>query len=569
MHKAAVVDSEQAAIPASGHLSMPEPQWQQARLRADVIGPLAAQNTVGLAAADEAARRLSISRRQVYVLVTKWRNGTGVVTDVAAGRSNGGKGGSRLPEQVEQIIRETIRARYLDRQKRNITVVYREIRRVCLARGLAPPARNTVADRIDRLSPVEVARRRGGADTARPLQSAGGRPPPIDRVLEQVQIDHTVIDLIVVDSQHRRPIGRPFLTAGIDVFSRCIVGMTITLEAPSAVSVGLCLAHTVTDKRPWLEGIGVDADWPMSGKPQALYIDNANEFHSEALARGCEQHGIALAYRPLGQPHYGGIIERVIGTLMRRVHELPGTTFSRPAQRGDYDSQRKAVLTLNELEAWLALAVATYHGTVHRGLATTPAARWAEGTAHAAAPHVVANPTAFLVDFLPVIRRRLTRTGFVIDHVHYFADVLKPWISRRHGLDRFVLRRDPRDISRIWVLTPDRTDYVEVPYRALSHPAVSIWEHRAALAELKRRGAGQVDEATVFRMIEQMRTIADTAAATTKQARRAVERRRTTPSRNTTRATPAPPELPASSAPLIRDGDDGPAPRWYPEIEQW
>src|SRR5699024_9833025 len=113
------------------------------------------------------------------VLVAKWRNGTGVVTDVAAGRSSGGKGGSRLPEQVEQIIRETIRTRYLDRQKRSITVVYREIRRVCRARGLAPPARNTVADRITRLSPVEVARRRGGADTARPLQSAGGRPPQI------------------------------------------------------------------------------------------------------------------------------------------------------------------------------------------------------------------------------------------------------------------------------------------------------------------------------------------------------------------------------------------------------
>lgn len=31
---------------------------------------------------------------------------------------------------------------------------------------------------------------------------------------------------------------------------------------------------------------------------------------------------------------------------------------------------------------------------------------------------VVAHPAAFLVDFLPVIRRRITRTGFVIDHVH-------------------------------------------------------------------------------------------------------------------------------------------------------
>ena len=90
----------------------------------------------------------------------------------------------------------------------------------------------------------------------------------------------------------------------------------MTLEAPSALSVGLCLAHMATDKRAWLERLDVDAAWPMSGKPLELYLDNAAEFKSEALRRGCEQHGIKLRYRPPGQPHYGGIVERVIGTMM-------------------------------------------------------------------------------------------------------------------------------------------------------------------------------------------------------------------------------------------------------------
>ncbi|WP_264081669.1 hypothetical protein [Gandjariella thermophila] len=31
--------------------------------------------------------------------------------------------------------------------------------------------------------------------------------------------------------------------------SRCVVGLVVTLEAPSATSVGLCLAHAATDKR--------------------------------------------------------------------------------------------------------------------------------------------------------------------------------------------------------------------------------------------------------------------------------------------------------------------------------
>ncbi len=102
--------------------------------------------------------------------------------------------------------------------------------------------------------------------------------------LEQVQIDHTVIDLIVVDDRDRQPIGRPYLTLAIDVFTRCVLGMVVTLEAPSAVSVGLCLVHVACDKRPWLEGLNVEMDWQMSGKPLLLYLDNAAEFKSEPCA---------------------------------------------------------------------------------------------------------------------------------------------------------------------------------------------------------------------------------------------------------------------------------------------
>lgn len=323
------------------------------------------------------------------------------------------------------------------------------------------PARNSVAVRIAALDPVKTVRSREGRDASRDMQGAGGIPPAVTAPLEQAQIDHTVIDLIVVDERDRQPIGRPYLTIAIDVFTRCVLGMVVTLEAPSAVSVGLCLAYVACDKRPWLEGLGVEMDWPMSGKPGQLYLDNAAEFRSEALRRGCEQHGIQLDYRPPGQPHYGGIVERIIGTAMQMVHdELPGTTFSNPDQRGEYDSEDQAALTLRELERWLALAVGTYHGCVHNGLLQPPAARWAEAVARVGAPAVVIRATAFLVDFLPVIRRTLTRTGFVIDHIHYYADALKPWIARRDRLRDIVTsaqrttRKARRDADRRRHLTP-------------------------------------------------------------------------------------------------------------------
>ena len=395
-----------------------------------MIGSLAARGATRLADADRAAAELGVSRRQVYALLGGYRQGPGLVTDLAVRRSAGGRGGNRLPEPVEEIIRDLIlRRRFLTRQKRSVAALHREIAPACAARGPEAPTRNTLARRILMLNPVEVGRRReGGADAVRPLQSAGGDVPVIGSILDQVQIDHTVIDVVIVDERERRSIGRPYLTVAIDVYSRTLVGMVVTLEPPSAVSVGLCLAHAAGDIRPWLERLGVEADWPMSGKPKSLFLDNGAEFKSEAFRRGCEQHGIRLAYPPPGPPHYGGIVERVIGTTMRQIHDLPGTTFSNPVERGRYDSEKMAALTLPELERWLVLAVAGYHGSVHSTLGQTPAGQWAAGVAASGAPSVTANQTAFLVDFLPVFRRTLTRTGFVIDHVHYFANALKPWI---------------------------------------------------------------------------------------------------------------------------------------------
>ncbi|MGI8946508.1 MAG: Mu transposase C-terminal domain-containing protein [Ornithinimicrobium sp.] len=36
--------------------------------------------------------------------------------------------------------------------------------------------------------------------------------------------------------------------------------------------------------------------------------------------------------------------------------------------------------------------------------------------------------------------------------MHYFSNALRLWVARRAQLGKFVIRRDPRDISRVWVL---------------------------------------------------------------------------------------------------------------------
>ena len=215
----------------------------------------------------------------------------------------------------------------------------------------------------------------------------------------------------------------------------------------------------------------------MAGKPRRVGVDSGSEFHSAAFERGCAQHGIGIEWRPPGRPHFGGIVERVIGTLMQLVHAFPGTTFSSVGQRGSYDSDKAACLTLDELERWLAVAVAKYyHLRPHEGLdGQTPLRRWQDGVAvleaEGSAIPVPRDPRAYLVDFLPVLRRSLQRDGVTVDHLTYFSSALRAWIVARNRPDPLLVRRDPRDLSRVFVLDSLDGGYLEVPTRDLSRPA--------------------------------------------------------------------------------------------------
>ena len=178
---------------------------------------------------------------------------------------------------------------------------------------------------------------KAAADKFRPVMGGLKATEP----LSLVQIDHTLVDVIIVDELQRQPMGRPWLTLVVDVAPRAVLGFYLSLNAPSSLSVAMALSHAVLPKAEYLAKQKVEASWPMHGLPRTLQVDNAMEFHAQNLIRGCRQYGIELVYRPPAHPHFGGHIERLIGTLMGEVHLLPGTTFGSVAQRGAYDSEKR------------------------------------------------------------------------------------------------------------------------------------------------------------------------------------------------------------------------------------
>jgi putative transposase len=552
---------------------IPDADWREAERRAAVIRPLAALDRRPRHMILAAAAALGLAERQTYTLVRRCMDAGGDLTALLPGRSSGGRAKPRVATAGEVVLHQTVRQLYLKPQKPTAARLAREVAGQCGAEKLRPPSPSTIRRRLKALSIADLRHRGEEHPDAKPVH---GHAPHGRHPLDLVQVDHTPMDLIVVDPIDREPIGRPWLTVAIDTYSRCIAGLHVTLEAPSATSVGLCLTHMVMDKVPWLILREVEASWPVQGKPRRVGVDNGSEFHSQAFERGCGQHGIAIDWRPPGRPHFGGVIERVIGTLMGLVHGLPGTTFSNVGQRGSYDSDKAACLTLEEVEHWLAIAVAKYyHLHPHEGLdGQTPLRRWQEGVAILLAEGgsipVPRDPRAYLVDFLPVLRRSLQRDGITIDHLTYFSSALRAWITARNRPGPVLVRRDPRDLSRVFVLDPEDDSYLEVPTRDLSRPSISLWEHRLARRRLCARYSGEVDEAALFAAIEEMRAAERDAARLTRAARRDRARRSASP------AQPASPLPTTSSAQasvsiqtVVADVVEAVTPSPFDVIEQW
>jgi putative transposase len=495
--------------------------WAEALRRNEVLRPLAEADTVTRAEASAAAGRLGISERWVFVLLSRLRADlrTSALVDHDRGRPRGLR---LLRAEVEAVIEGQVTNYFASVQKPSKRNLFEAIRRECKVRGLRPPGNETIRRRLKASDPIAIAAGRHGRKMARDRHGpAKAHFEPSRQPLGLVEIDHTRVDVFVVDDVYRESIGRPWLTLAIDVFSRIVVGYYLTLEAPSSLSVALCMAQMVGDKASWLAQRGVAADWP-GGLPTSIHLDNATEFHADALVRGCEEHGIVINYRPVATPHYGGHIERLIGTMMGEVHLLPGTTFSNVAERGEYDSERRAVMTLAELELWLIRQIAVlYHGSRHKGLGErTPLGVWNEAVSSGQGPRTASNPAQVRLDFLPFAFRQPRRDGIELFKLGYWHDALPALAA--HGKAKLPVRYDPRDMSRAWLRPTGARDYLELRLKDLRRPAVTLWEWRAAGKRLRAQGGREIDEIALFEAVEANRRLV--VDARTKTGRRHAQR---------------------------------------------
>ena len=526
-------DMVQSTTPQKDISLIDQDEWKSVETRIYGIQPIIeGKSTEEI---QERAKEIGVSFTTLYRWYRGYQNYGGIAGLLP--KKRGRKVGERMIDvRSDAIVKHVIDTYYLTHQRPNAQAVIRKVHTECIKRNIPLPSKNTIRNRlaaIDNRTKVSARHdKKVARDTFDPTPGNFEAPYP----LHTVQIDHTKMDIILVSEYDRQPIGRPWVTFAIDIYSRMIHGYYLSLEAPSATSDAMCIANAILPKDELLAKYNIDSNWDIWGFMDNVHVDNGADFRSETLRKACMLHDIHIDYRPLGKTNYGGHIERLIGTVMAETHLIPGTTFSSTKEKGSYDPEANATMTFSELEKWLlSFITKIYHKRVHHGIGMTPEEKFIDGVLNGEAVGMMAkpdNPRSIYLDFLPSFERTIQRNGVNIEGLSYYDGVLRPFI---HAVDestekkkKFIFKRDPKNIAEVWFYNENDHTYYRIPAadQSIEHMTLFEFEELKKKAQKRQAKSGRrVSEREILMAYDELHEHVETTKQKTKKAKRRQERK--------------------------------------------
>jgi len=389
----------------------------------------------------QAAKKLGITVRSLQRLVKRWRQ-QGLAALLKQPRVD--QGSLKISSEWQEFIVKTYREGNRGSRSMTPAQVVLRVRARAQELGLADyPKRTTVYHILQPQSEQQQAKRSLGWRGDRLcITTREGIELAIEWSNQVWQCDHTKIDVLVVD-QAGEVLGRPWLTIVVDTYSRCIMGLHLGFDAPSAQVVGLALRHAILPKQ-YPVAYALQQVWDTYGLPQYLYTDSGKDFRSQHLEQVATELGIVLCLRR--KPSDGGIVERPFGTLNREFFStLPGYVSSNVETRSP-QAETEACLTLLQLERLLVRYVVDHYNQMidARMGNQSRIGRWEAGRM---AQLPLLGERELDICLLRRDQRTVYRNGYIqFANLTYQGEHLATYAG-----ETVILRYDPRDITTVWI----------------------------------------------------------------------------------------------------------------------
>ncbi|KRB24777.1 DDE-type integrase/transposase/recombinase [Rhizobacter sp. Root16D2] len=412
----------------------------------------------------------------------------------------GGKGQTRLNSAVEALIDDKIETVFLAAKRGSATDVYDAVFLAIQlenakrpdAEHLAVPGLRTIQRRIADLYAFERAVAEYGPREAERRFASHGRARKVARILEIVEIDHTLVDLMVTDD-NRIVVGRPTLTVVLCRASRCVLGFHLSLAGHGVPAVFSALRHAMLPKTYLLKRYGdLCLDWPCFGWPERIVVDNGREFHADAIRDAMASLEVLVEYAGSRDPNDKPFVERFLRTFNYTfIHKLQGTTLSNVHERVGFQAEKEACLTLAELDQMIHVWICdVYHRRPHAGLdGRAPIDVWNEG-AQAYPPQLKMNRADIDIEFSDLKQSALQHYGIDLNNFVYASPRLA-LLRRMLPKDAGVTVKWPRnEAGHIWVWDTTANEYFEVPNKETEYAGLTVEQAKAAK---KRKAEGSPD----------------------------------------------------------------------------
>lgn len=360
------------------------------------------------------------------------------------------------------------------------------------ARHWKVPRRSALYEFLDRIDPYEVVARRHGRRAADEKFKTVDRQRPPRYRLERVEIDHTMLDIYVIDLVNRLILGRPTITAAIDVYTRMIVGLYIGFEPPSTYSVIQCLRNMVLPKTyvrdEWPD---LRLNWNPFGTPCVVLVDNAVEFRSATFRHIAQVLGITIEQAPVKHPEFKGTVERFFRTLKDgALTGLSGKPLKPSDKPTDAKLEYAACISLPQLRKqihhWL---IAEYCNKTHTGIMDIPQRRWEVEVKRQ--PPKLPNSLTDLDALLGCLAKgTLTREGIRFMNLYYKSELLRPILRAAGGSGEIHFKYDPGNLGRIHAIHPETRQPIPVPVQDLDFEyanGLTLFQHKAVLKFMRER----------------------------------------------------------------------------------
>jgi len=411
--------------------------------------------------------------------------------------------------EVEALVMKAIDKTYLRRERGTVNDVlgfakhdvYEENDLRSMGNKLALPTIALVRRLVKSIHPFDACVARYGKEYARQKYRTVIQNRITSAPLERVEIDHTRLDLFIFDEVSGTSYGRPWLTACIDDYTRCVLGFSISFDEPSDMTVHRCLKQAFSPKIELLKDYPlIENDWPAHGIMTQLVVDNGWEFHSKALRNTCLSLGIEIHRAPRRTGWFKGKIERFFGTLNAGyVHKTPGTSFSNIFEKGDYNPEKYTVKTYKELHEdlykWL---VDVYHQDFHSGIDTSPDKMWTSSISQEEI-YLARLPENIDIMFGKPRSRKLSHKGIRNKTLYYNSAELND-LRYRYGdnCDVDILYNDG-DLGRIIVFVKGDNHSYTVPALDQEYAnGLTNWQHKKIKAWLTKN-KDVVDEKSLLK----------------------------------------------------------------------